>query len=114
MKDNVLKKLLKTLQNNAVNNECTISNVDLFVKSWQREMDNEPLPPSTNKFVSVKLKKEVMTEFEKNHPTRLIGFLKGLEDLIDEYHADICLLDEVFEAKMKIEVAISDELNKNQ
>ena len=55
-----------------------------------------------------------MTEFEKNHPTRLIGFLKGLEDLIDEYHANICLLDEVFEAKMKIEVAISDELNKNQ
>ena len=106
MTDNVLKKLLKTLQNNAVNNECNISNVDLFVKSWEREMDNES--------VSVKLKIEVMTEFEKNHPTRLIGFLKGLEDLIDEYHANICLLDEVFEAKMKIEVAISDELNKNQ
>ena len=52
-----------------------------------------------------------MTEFDKNHPTRLIGFLKGLEDLIDEYHADICLLDDTSFHGITFTSSIQDLIN---
>jgi hypothetical protein len=55
---------------------------------------------------------KVMTEFEKNHPQQLKEFLTKLNELIDDYHHDIYLIDNIFKGLKTIEVAISDELNK--
>ena len=50
--------------------------------------------------------------FEENHPERLKEFLYKLNLLIDEYHANIYLIDGVFEGVDKIEDAVNDELAK--
>jgi len=57
---------------------------------------------------------KVMTEFEKNHPQQLKEFLTKLNELIDDYHHDIYLIDNIFKGLKTIEVAISDELNKGK
>ena len=57
---------------------------------------------------------KVMTEFEKNHPQQLIEFSTKLNELVNEYHPNIYLLDNVFKGLMTIEVAILDELNKGK
>ena len=54
-----------------------------------------------------------MNQFEENHPEQLKLFLNRLNDLIDEFHPNIYLLDGVFEGVSKIEVTIKDELNKS-
>jgi len=53
-----------------------------------------------------------MSEFEENHPQQLKEFLYKLNKLVDEYHPNIYLLDDVFKGVEIIEVAILDELNK--
>ncbi len=55
-----------------------------------------------------------MSEFEENNPEQLREFLKRLNELVDEFHPNIYLLDKVFVGLGKIEVAISDELNKDK
>ena len=55
-----------------------------------------------------------MTEFEKNHPTQLKEFLKQLNYLVDEFHPNIYLIDEVFEGLEKIDKAIKKELSKDK
>ena len=55
-----------------------------------------------------------MSEFEENNPEQLREFLKQLRKLVDEFHPNIYLLDKVFVGLGKIEVAISDELNKDK
>jgi hypothetical protein len=50
-----------------------------------------------------------MTEFE-NHPTRLIGFLKELEDFSDE-QLMISTYFKVFGAKRRLKSPFCDELN---
>ena len=57
---------------------------------------------------------KVMTEFEENHPKQLNEFLTKLNELVDEYHPNIYLIDSVFKGLMTIEIAILDELNKNK
>ena len=57
---------------------------------------------------------KVMTQFEKNHPQQLKEFLTKLNELIDDYHHDIYLIDNIFKGLKTIEVAISDELNKGK
>jgi hypothetical protein len=52
-----------------------------------------------------------MSEFEENHPEQLKLFLRKLNDLVDEFHPNIYLLNGVFKGVREIEVAISDELN---
>lgn len=37
----VLERLLKSLKDSAVDNVATITNVDLFVESWERENSND-------------------------------------------------------------------------
>ena len=53
-----------------------------------------------------------MTKFEFNNPTRLNEFLKQLNELVDEFHPNIYLIDEVSEALEKIDEAIKKELSK--
>jgi len=55
-----------------------------------------------------------MNEFEKNHPKQLNEFLKQLNSLIDEFHPNIYLLNDVFKGVQIIEIAILDELNKDK
>lgn len=53
-----------------------------------------------------------MTEFEENNPAQLREFLDRLNELVDEFHPNIYLIDKVFEGVGVITVGILDELNK--
>lgn len=55
---------------------------------------------------------KAMTQFEENHPQQLKEFLTKLNDLVEDYHPNIYLLDNVFKGIRTIEIAILDELNK--
>ena len=55
-----------------------------------------------------------MTEFEENNPEQLKAFLNRLNDLMDEFHPNIYLLNNVFRGFHTIEIAILDELNKEK
>jgi Holliday junction resolvasome RuvABC endonuclease subunit len=55
-----------------------------------------------------------MKEFEANNPEQLKLFLKQLNELVDEFHPNIYLIDSVFKGIQTIEIAISDELNKEK
>ena len=55
-----------------------------------------------------------MTEFEENHPEQLKLFLTKLNELVDEFHPNIYLLNGVFKGVQTIEIAILDELNKDK
>jgi len=53
-----------------------------------------------------------MNKFEENNPAELREFLKRLNELVDDFHPNIYLLDNVFKGVRTIEVAVLDELNK--
>ena len=55
-----------------------------------------------------------MTEFKENNPEQLKEFLNRLNDLMDEFHPNIYLLNNVFRGFHIIEIAILDELNKEK
>jgi hypothetical protein len=55
-----------------------------------------------------------MTQFEENHPEQLRLFLSKLNDLVDEFHPNIYLLDGVFKGIQTIEIAVLDELNRDK
>jgi alpha-L-fucosidase len=53
-----------------------------------------------------------MNKFEENNPEQLKEFLKQLNELVDEFHPNIYLIDEVSEGLEKIDKAIKKELSK--
>jgi len=55
-----------------------------------------------------------MTEFEENNPEQLKLFLTKLNELVDEFHPNIYLLNGVFKGVQTIEIAILDELNRDK
>jgi hypothetical protein len=55
-----------------------------------------------------------MTEFEENNPEQLKLFLTKLNELVDEFHPNIYLLNGVFKGVQTIEIAILNELNKDK
>jgi len=55
-----------------------------------------------------------MKEFEENNPEQLKLFLKQLNNLVDEFHPNIYLIDGVFKGIQTIEIAILNELNKEK
>jgi Na+-transporting NADH:ubiquinone oxidoreductase subunit NqrE len=55
-----------------------------------------------------------MTEFEENNQEQLKAFLKKLNELVDEFHPNIYLLNGVFKGVQTIEIAILNELNKDK
>jgi hypothetical protein len=73
-----------------------------------------PLHPKINFVYLSKLKSKVMTQFEENHPEQLKLFLNKLNELVDEFHPNIYLLDGVFKGIQTIEIAILDELNRDK
>jgi hypothetical protein len=54
-----------------------------------------------------------MTEFKENNPEQLKAFLERLNRLVDEFHPNIYLLNDVFKGVQTIEIAILNELNKD-
>ncbi len=56
--------------------------------------------------------KEVMKEFEENNPEQLKLFLTKLNELVDDFHHNIYLLDGVFEGIELIDKTIKKQLNK--
>jgi len=55
-----------------------------------------------------------MTKFEENNPEQLKAFLDKLDELVDEFHPNIYLLDGVFKGIQNIQIAVLDELNKDK
>lgn len=53
-----------------------------------------------------------MTEFEENNPEQLKLFRSKLVKLIDEFHPNIYLMDEIFNGIEMIMESIEKELNK--
>lgn len=53
-----------------------------------------------------------MTQFEENNPEQLKEFIKQFRMLMDEYHPNTYTLDGVWEGSRKIELAIAEELDK--
>ena len=49
-----------------------------------------------------------MTQFEENNPKQLKEFIRQLDLLVDEFHPNIYLLEDVFEALDKIKQTIND------
>jgi hypothetical protein len=53
-----------------------------------------------------------MSEFKENDPKQLLLFLGKLNEVVEEFHPIIYLLDDVFKGIQIIEIAVLDELNK--
>ena len=53
-----------------------------------------------------------MTQFEENNPQQLREFLTKLNELVDEYHPNIYLLDNVFRGVGIITTTVLGKLNK--
>jgi len=51
-----------------------------------------------------------MTQFEQNHPQELAAFLDKLNHLIDDYHHEIYLIDDVFAGYHQIIAAVHNEM----
>jgi hypothetical protein len=51
-----------------------------------------------------------MTKFEANNPEQLRAFTLELRMLYDKYHANLYLIDEVYNGVKMIEQAIEDKL----
>ena len=51
-------------------------------------------------------------KLSENNPKQLNEFLTKLNELVDEYHHNIYLLNGVFKGIHIIEIAILDELNR--
>ena len=54
------------------------------------------------------------SEFEQNHPQELKKFSDELQDLIENYHHEIYLIDEVFEGYHMILHAVFTEIEKSE
>jgi Holliday junction resolvasome RuvABC endonuclease subunit len=66
-------------------------------------------------YLSINKKKlKVMSEFEENNPEQLKKFVSELTDLIDKYHPNIYLLDDVFVGVNQIYKTIREEINKER
>ena len=55
-----------------------------------------------------------MTQFNENNSERLKQFLKEFNDLIDEFHPNIYLLDGVFEGVEKIEETVKRKIYETE
>ena len=53
-----------------------------------------------------------MNEFEKNKPQRIKELVVKLNELMDEYHAEFFLNDNIYEALDQLNSELFNELNK--
>jgi len=53
-----------------------------------------------------------MTKFEENNPEQLKEFIKQFRMLMDEFHPNTYLIDDVWVGARTIEIAIENKLNE--
>jgi hypothetical protein len=53
-----------------------------------------------------------MTQFEENNPEQLKEFIKQFRMLMDEFHPNTYLIDDVWAAAHTIELAIQNKLDE--
>jgi hypothetical protein len=53
------------------------------------------------------------TEFDTNKPARIESFLRELDNLVQEYHAELYLNDELFEGIEVVVNAAKEEINSS-
>jgi hypothetical protein len=53
------------------------------------------------------------TEFDTNKPARIESFLRELDNLVQEYHAELYLNDDVFEGIEAVVNAAKEEINSS-
>jgi len=54
------------------------------------------------------------SEFDINKPTRIAEFIKALDALVDEYHAELYLSDDLFNAIEMVKRAANEAINLNE
>jgi len=54
-----------------------------------------------------------MTKFEENNPEQLKEFIKQFRMLMDEYHPNTYLIDDVWAGARTIELAIAEQLEQS-
>jgi hypothetical protein len=54
------------------------------------------------------------SEFDKNKPARIAAFIKDLDALVDEYHAELYLFGDVLDAIEMVKKAAKEEMNLNE
>jgi hypothetical protein len=54
------------------------------------------------------------SEFDTNKPARIAAFIKDLDALVDEYHAELYLFGDVLDAIEMVKKAANDEMNLNE
>jgi len=54
------------------------------------------------------------SEFDTNKPGRVAEFLKALDALVDEYHAELYLSDDLYDAIEMVKKAANDEIGLNE
>jgi len=54
------------------------------------------------------------SEFDTNKPARIAEFIKALDALVDEYHAELYLSDDLFNAVEMVKRAANEAINLNE
>ena len=84
-----------------------------YDRDWSGSMDDD----LENIFRQVKRKFKNLnevSEFDKNKPARIAAFIKDLDALVDEYHAELYLFGDVLDAIEMVKKAAKDEIGLNE
>jgi len=84
-----------------------------YDRDWSGSMDDD----LENIFRQVKRKFKNLnevSEFDKNKPARIAAFIKDLDALVDEYHAELYLFGDVLDAIEMVKKAANEEMNLNE
>jgi hypothetical protein len=84
-----------------------------YDRDWSGSMDDD----LENIYRQVKRKFKNLneaSEFDTNKPTRVTEFLKALDVLVDEYHAELYLNDDLYNAIEMVKKAAKDEIGLNE
>ena len=99
MKKSELKEMIKS---------AFLNEKETFDQAFDRIDKEEEVYPGSDKD-SVK-----ESEFATNKPGRVEDFIKALDDLIEEYHAELYLNDELFAAIDAVKMAAKQEMGRDE
>jgi hypothetical protein len=84
-----------------------------YDRDWSGSMDDDL--NNIFKQVSKKFKNlNEASEFDTNKPARIAAFIKSLDVLVDEYHAELYLSDDLYNAIEMVKKAAKDEIGLNE
>jgi hypothetical protein len=84
-----------------------------YERDWSGSMDddlNNIFRQVSRKFKNLK----EASEFDTNKPARIAEFIKALDALVDEYHAELYLSDDLFNAVEMVKRAANEAINLNE